>query len=211
MPVDRWPVAESHGRTGLRAWLSPWAERLEPLRAPRHAWLPAAGGALLLVLLALALSARAWQVHQQALVARVAQGAAERSLQALQAAGAADSTSSEPAHPALLLGSEPDGDQVMGRIEHAAREAGVSIRRMELSRFPASERELGRLQLALVVQGSYGPLKRWMAEWMARLPSATVSQLRLERVESTDPAAPMLEWSGVVTLWSRPLQQPGAR
>ncbi len=114
-------------------------------------------------------------------------------------------SASAPQHAVLALPVHAEADQVVQRMEQAARPARVVIRRIEITQVPPSTAELGRLQLAVVAEGGYADLKRWMAEWSARLPAATISQLRLQRPDSAPGVAPVLEWSGTVTVWSRPL------
>jgi hypothetical protein len=115
-----------------------------------------------------------------------------------------------PQHPALQLGAQPDAGAVVQRLEQAARVLNVAIRRIEVTQVPPSAVELGRLQLAIVAEGTYSDLKGWMSEWTARFPSATITRLRLQRSGSGQDAQPMLEWSGSITVWSRPAV-PGPR
>lgn len=175
------------------------------LQAPQASFKLACAGAALLAALALVCGAWAWHVHQQAQVAETAGAALAAELLQVQAATAGQVRASAALHPALGLGPEPDSSWVVARMEQAARQTGVFVRRFELTRLPASPQELGRLQIALVAQGDYASLKHWMFEWGSRLPTATVSQLRLERPDSTSLSAPVLEWSGVVTVWSQPM------
>ncbi len=161
--------------------------------------------AVVLAVLALALALLAWRTHSLAQTAVAQSEAARLEWSRLNEPPTHAQPATAPSHPALALAAQPEADLVVQRLEQAARMARVVIRRVEATRVPPSATELGRLQLAVVAEGSYADLKRWMAEWTARLPAATISQLRLQRPESTPTTVPMLEWSGTVTVWSRPI------
>jgi hypothetical protein len=154
--------------------------------------------------LAFALAVQAWRVEALSQSTAAQANAAAANLAKLSHPTPDSSNNVPRRHPALSLGAQQEAGAVVHRLEQAARALDVIIRRIEVAQVPPSATELGRLQLAVVAEGTYADLKRWMAEWTARLPSATIAQLRLQRAESAAETQPLLEWSGSITVWSRP-------
>lgn len=169
----------------------------------RFVW--ASAVAVSLALLALGFGIQAWRTLAMAQGATTQAAAVRLEWTRLNVPEVQAPSASAPQHAVLALPVHAEADQVVQRMEQAARPARVVIRRIEITQVPPSTAELGRLQLAVVAEGGYADLKRWMAEWSARLPAATISQLRLQRPDSAPGVAPVLEWSGTVTVWSRPL------
>jgi hypothetical protein len=112
--------------------------------------------------------------------------------------------SEESLHPAAALGSPMDPNVVVARVEDAARRTSATIRRVEVMPSSPTRQDLGRLQVNLTASGDYASLKQWLAQSMSRLPTATISQLRLERRDGAGTTRGQLELVGVLTLWSSP-------
>lgn len=151
------------------------------------------------------LALQSWRAHTltqatallaaEAVAERMAMSASEGRAQLLPADG----------HPALRLDAQPEPHEVVHRLERSARALNVDLRRIEVSQVSPAAQALGRVRCTVVAEGRYADLKQWMATWSGEMPSATISLLRLQRAESWQEARPVLEWSGSITVWSRPL------
>ena len=101
---------------------------------------------------------------------------------------------------ATSLGTLPDSSRYLRALDRAAADAGVSITSVLVSEQVATVAELGRLQFAIVLKGSYAGNKQVLAEVMARFSGTGVQSLRMR----VDPATGAIETTATLSLWAAP-------
>jgi hypothetical protein len=67
---------------------------------------------------------------------------------------------------------------VVQAFQNASREAGVALVSLQLREEPPTEAKLGRVELALMLRGPYGAVKRALGGALSLFPSATVRSMQ---------------------------------
>jgi hypothetical protein len=173
--------------------------RFTPVHFSRWSLLAHLGLALALLVLMYALMQGALMLSQQLLLA------SENALNVLQAqardASARDAaiTNTQPLDFTHGLPTQSTIDDVVRDLGRFAQTQGLKPGALNIAHQAATNRELGKTQLTLTLQGEYGKSKAFLAELMARYPSLAVQTLSVRA--GTDRARQ--EWQLVLALYTK--------
>lgn len=101
----------------------------------------------------------------------------------------------------VALGLAQAPTRFISALERATHDAGVAIIGVVVADRAATTDELGRLEFALTLRGSYEGSKQVLRELSARFAGMTIRTLRMRR----DSVTTAIETTAVVSIWSAPI------
>ncbi len=184
--------------SGLALW------RVE--RAWRRGRLPAVMSCVAVLVTLLALGAATW--HGQGLRAEHRRVMEEVQEQARSGHGHVHRAPSSglAADFTATLPNEPDGADVLRRLQSLCAAHGVVLGNVDITTAAATGESLGKVSLRAVLSGPYVQTKQVVADLLAQLPGAALDAARWRAADASKPA----ELSLSLTVWSAPMSGAAA-